>query len=81
MALLTATLGITLFITTVLLPWGKAAQQRQQLAFSKRVHDFKLYAVKHYHPAFQRIDALKNLSYEEIATRYNVSHLYDQIGR
>lgn len=81
MALITACIGILLLVTTVLLPWTRVVRQRQEIQFNKRVQDFKLYAVKHYHPAFQNIEALKQMDYSQISARYDVNRLYDQIGR
>ena len=48
--------------------------------FRNRYRAFKLYSIKHYHPAFKLNPALARLSYEEIASRYNVDRAYEEIG-
>lgn len=78
---------ITLISIFLLLFWGlifrpvvTANLNRQQYEFQKNLRNFKLIAIKKYHPAFQIGADPGPLDYEEIAQRYNVSELYEQIG-
>ena len=80
MTLLLVALTLLLSWAFILRPVMLANAQRQQAEFSKNLRYFKLIAIKKYHPAFQKGAEPGPLEYEEIARRYNVSALYEQIG-
>ncbi len=64
----------------VLSPLLRAAQARRQYEFDQRLTNFKMLAVKRYHPLFQKGERFADLSYDDISRRFNVDGLYDQIG-
>lgn len=79
MTILVATLAFFLILFVVALPTRKRIQRENQARFVRRYRDFKLYAVKHYHPAFRSGGSQAHLSYEEIRSKYDVTACYDQL--
>lgn len=68
---------LSLFFTTlwVFLPIKQARHLKVQDDFLKKLHAFKLIAVKRAYPS------LSNLSFSEIEKRYNLDQIYDLIGK
>ena len=61
-------------------PIRRFKQAQAQAKCEQRYHNFKLYAVRHYHPAFRNNDALAKLSYREIEKLFDIDRSYDDIS-
>ena len=80
MIALISILFIALFVVLVLVPALRALHLEAEKKANKRYQDFKLYAVKKYHPAFRTGGVLSHLSYSEIRQAYRIDECYEQLG-
>ena len=60
-------------------PVMRFKRARAEAQCIERFHQFKLYAVRHYHPAFKNNEALNRLSYREIEMLFDIDKSYDDI--
>ena len=68
----------TLWIFPPMLREARLAHARNAL---EQFRDFQAYAVLRYHPAFSEDPELSQLSIVELRREYNLSALYDELGR
>lgn len=80
MAPLIYLLSFSLLLFGVFVPLSRHARQKAERENARRYRCFKLYAIKHYHPAFREVPDLARLSYDEISRRYDVDQVYESIG-
>ena len=73
------TLATILTWFLVIAPIRRFKQEQALAKCEQRYHDFKLYAVRHYHPAFRNNDVLAKLSYREIEKLFDIDRSYDDI--
>ena len=68
-------LGATLTLFGVVIPLRRARHLQVQDDFLKKLHSFKLIAVRRAYPS------LKALSFNEIEDRYDLEEIYQRIGK
>jgi hypothetical protein len=75
-----------LIISTLLIWFGAIApirrfkQAQANAQFDRRFRNFKMYAVRNYHPAFRYNPALSKLSNREIEKIFDIDKSYNDIG-
>ncbi|MBX7138457.1 MAG: hypothetical protein K1X83_10785 [Oligoflexia bacterium] len=72
--------AIMLTLTMWVLPVARYTLSKRQREYELQLRAFKLYAIKHYHPAFKLDPELSKLSYTEIQERFDIEATYDTIS-
>ena len=80
MSLIIALTAALLLWATFFSPWIKQTEVHSAVRYAQRLKNFKIIAIKKYHPLFQSGQMYSDFDYWDIESRFNVDSLYEQIG-